>query len=1163
MILRRLEFKAFGPFTDRSLLFDTRSPGLHIVFGPNEAGKSSSLRGLKALLYGFPERTADNFLHSNDRLLVGGLLEHSDGRRLFFLRRKKRKADIVGEDGAPIDPALLAPFLHGAEAPLFESLYGLSHETLVQGGEEILALKGEIGQALFAAGAGISSLRAVIEGLDREAESLFKPAGQVPLLNTAIRRFKEAQKEARAAALSARDWQELRKSLERAGSERAGLKKELDETSRECRRLERLQQTIPELAALRAREEELRSLGEAVLLPADFNEHYQRVAQEHREARLQLERDRTRLAGLDQKAAAITLPAALLAEAARIDTLHQKLGAYLEAQKDRPERNGMRISLREEAAALLGLVRPDLPLAEAESLRPVLARRRSIQELSSRFEKLGQQLSTARSESRDAQRDLQAAERRLAALPPEADSGPLLGVVKAARRAGDLDALISRETAELQQERSESETAFLRLGLWSGSLEALPALHLPLAETVQRFTDKFATIEDRRRVLETEAKETEGEREEVGAELRRLEYDGAPPSESDLAEAREKRDEAWRLLRQRLEGGRADAEAAAPLAESANAYEGRVAETDHLADRLRREAERVATAAALRARHEKLERTRSLLESRSTLLAEDERTLRADWLAAWQPAGITPLSPKEMSAWLGQVEGVRYRLTELFRKQRLLEEKERERRHLRTDLVRELETFGETSLPAGNELGPVLHRAEAVLEAHAERARQRALLRESRQQAEKKVERYREELTSASEALSAWQADWRRVLAGLGLAEEIAPPEAMDLLEALQGCFEKLDKAEALHKRIRGIDRDAALFEAEVAELVAAVTPWHAEVPAPEAIPRLRAMLGQAQNDATLAQRLESEREALGREVAAAEKSLKIADSMMKELLELAGCRQPDELREAIVRSDAKRALLEKISAGRENLARIGAGLPVEELARQAEAAPADELPGRLELLRREIEERIQPRIMRVSEEIGELEGKRAAMDGSDRAATAAGHMEQELATIRRHAESFLRLKLASNILRNQIEHYREEHQDPILKRAGDFFSSLTLGSFTGIRPDIDDRGTPVLVGLRPDGGSAPVEGMSSGSRDQLYLALRLATLEWRLRSHEPMPLIVDDILINFDDARSRATLRVLADLAERNQVILFTHHRRIAEEARELENGEVLVHEL
>jgi uncharacterized protein YhaN len=87
---------------------------------------------------------------------------------------------------------------------------------------------------------------------------------------------------------------------------------------------------------------------------------------------------------------------------------------------------------------------------------------------------------------------------------------------------------------------------------------------------------------------------------------------------------------------------------------------------------------------------------------------------------------------------------------------------------------------------------------------------------------------------------------------------------------------------------------------------------------------------------------------------------------------------------------------------------------------------------------------------------------------------------------------------------------------------------------------------------------------MSSGTRDQLYLALRLASLEKYMESAEPMPFIVDDILVHFDDERSRATLGVLAELARKTQIILFTHHRRLVEQAQALDaTVPVMVHVL
>ncbi len=84
---------------------------------------------------------------------------------------------------------------------------------------------------------------------------------------------------------------------------------------------------------------------------------------------------------------------------------------------------------------------------------------------------------------------------------------------------------------------------------------------------------------------------------------------------------------------------------------------------------------------------------------------------------------------------------------------------------------------------------------------------------------------------------------------------------------------------------------------------------------------------------------------------------------------------------------------------------------------------------------------------------------------------------------------------------------------------------------------------------------------MSDGTRDQLYLSLRLASLEKYLETSEPMPFVVDDILVNFDDLRAAATLGALAELSKKTQVLFFTHHGRLVELAHEVaEEGQVRV---
>ena len=94
---------------------------------------------------------------------------------------------------------------------------------------------------------------------------------------------------------------------------------------------------------------------------------------------------------------------------------------------------------------------------------------------------------------------------------------------------------------------------------------------------------------------------------------------------------------------------------------------------------------------------------------------------------------------------------------------------------------------------------------------------------------------------------------------------------------------------------------------------------------------------------------------------------------------------------------------------------------------------------------------------------------------------------------------------------------------------------------------------TPRLLGIRPDGQQVSVTGMSEGTRDQLYLALRLAALELQVDQGLNIPLIADDLFVNFDDMRTAAGLKVLGELSRKMQVVFLTHHDHLVPLAKEV----------
>ena len=139
----------------------------------------------------------------------------------------------------------------------------------------------------------------------------------------------------------------------------------------------------------------------------------------------------------------------------------------------------------------------------------------------------------------------------------------------------------------------------------------------------------------------------------------------------------------------------------------------------------------------------------------------------------------------------------------------------------------------------------------------------------------------------------------------------------------------------------------------------------------------------------------------------------------------------------------------------------------------------------------------------------------------------------------------------ATVTLRWAIEQYRVRHQDPMLLRASELFATLTIGRYAALRID-NDAGTPRLLGLRDDGRTVvEVGAMSEGTTDQLFLALRLAAVEQSVAAGIRLPFLADDLFVNFDDDRSEAGFRVLAELAKSTQILFFTHHPHLAAIAR------------
>jgi uncharacterized protein YhaN len=134
---------------------------------------------------------------------------------------------------------------------------------------------------------------------------------------------------------------------------------------------------------------------------------------------------------------------------------------------------------------------------------------------------------------------------------------------------------------------------------------------------------------------------------------------------------------------------------------------------------------------------------------------------------------------------------------------------------------------------------------------------------------------------------------------------------------------------------------------------------------------------------------------------------------------------------------------------------------------------------------------------------------------------------------------------LAGVLVRDTLTQFTQERQPLVLAEASRMFERVTEGRYVRVQRAVDDEG---LVVVQADGRVKSPEELSRGAAEQLYLCVRLGLAEEFARRAEPMPLVMDDVLVNFDAARRWATAELLVEFSERHQILLFTCHEEIAQ---------------
>lgn len=1140
MRFSELQLIRYGRFADCTLAFPAGDCDLQIILGPNEAGKSTTLAAVGDLLFGFPGRTRYGFKFDQRLLRVGAVIEVG-GQQVSVRRRKGNVDTLLAVDESPVDSNLLRPHLAGQTREAFERMFGLNHAELRSGGKLIVEAKDDVGAAIFAAGSGLVRVARLCQDLEAEAAGIWtKGAGDSRRYTAALSDYQAAKAALREAEVRPAAWVKARKALEEAEAELDGLKSARAELLSAQRATQRKQLILGPLAERGLAVAKLDDLGQTPEMSPEAAARLDEAIDAAQTAKTEIELALAEVQRLHADIEAARPSEAVLAVAPEAEALKELKGVAYQGEAKLPVLEAELTAVtREMRSAITEIGWPAEPAEVLKARlpgRPALAEAR---ELIDRRSVIDEQARAAADAVAEATSILERLQKEAGDLPARTEVGPLQILLGELRASGLTQARQQAEKTRVELERLL--TAHLRgLAPWVGDAAALRALSPPADEDVEHVLSRIEAAQAEV-AAQQQACDREGARlEQLRLELRHAALDHPTPTAQELSAARETREAAWSPLRAQLRG---EAELEDP-ATAVETFEAAVSGADRIADERFAGAE---YAGGLAAREREIERCalqRARVEQARDRASADLDAATGEFQGLMDPLGVA-LSLEAYPAWRDSREGALQHADGLDVALGDLQEAREAEDAARLALHKAL---GKPEAEPAS-LQQLLAEADQVVAAAGEAAAKEREVRAKLKAAEESQQRAQRLRDRASEADAAWQNAWRPALqcAGLGAESSLASARTrLDLIETVRGDIESLLDLEA---RIAAIRSAAETFETRLEGALRqaglAIGAGRAET-----YGTLQGACRDALSRAHRVKALEDElNEALARKAAAVD-ALAMSKAVLAPLLTAAdGQEDPGALRAVLARSAEAARLRARIDELEATILSQGEGRTLEAMTEEVSGLDADVLAAEADAIAENLRE-LNPRIDSRSEARRAAELAFEVLDDRPDAAIAASTMAQARSEMAFQAELYIRKRAEARLLRTMIERYRQEKQGPLLARASYLFSTLTLGVFAGLMVDYEDD-APKLVGVRSDRETlTPVEGMSDGTVDQLYLALRIAAVEDAVGKGLRLPFVADDLFINFDDERAAAGFKVLADLSRKTQVLFFTHHAHLAEVA-------------
>jgi uncharacterized protein YhaN len=712
-------------------------------------------------------------------------------------------------------------------------------------------------------------------------------------------------------------------------------------------------------------------------------------------------------------------------------------------------------------------------------------------------------------------------------------------IAELARRVADNRIALTKDTLELAEVAARLDPPVV-------DLESLARFPMPRPEDLVKFTDAFEAISRAARDVARAREAAEKEIQETTARLARLAAGRPLATTERIAEARTRRDTAWRSLRAAIFGG-PEATPQASIVAHVTEFERLNGEADRLADEVIEDAARLAEHGLETQRLDEQTRGYALAQAAEARAAGLLAGTEYGWRELWKHVCAAPRSPARMQEWSGRIEQLMKTRDKFAARRTELEAKEAELGRIEP-VLRVLSLEAGLSEIEGLDCIRLAERFERRLEeiTHAwEKSRD---LKTRFDETHRRLEEANAEAVDAAALVADWHRRWVVAAATLGLGADTSIEAAETALEVWDKASNDGENHRNRTRRVAGIQRNMNEFETEASTLVQRCAPAAADLPAEAAARLLNERLVAARAAETKRRAAAELTERARRGVADARAGLGQAkETMATRAADL----PPGSDAVVLLAREAERSRLDQaLRQQRLRLADLTDGVDEVRLIEEMNAFDPDAAAASLMELERRDEDLGQQEKDRYAER-DRLQRKRGEFESGIGAEAALQQRRNAEAELVEAARRWAVLKAASALLGGALEHHRATRRDPLMTRAGEVFATLTGGAFAGLDQSFYDDDEAKLEACRANGERATVTHLSEATCDQLYLALRLAYIEDYATRAEAPPFIGDDIFASFDDPRTGNGLEALAAIGDRIQPILFTHELHILEDAR------------